>query len=117
MLQREGHVDCVKELVDAGADVNLKNRYQDTALTFAGKIGNADIAEILISAGANVRALDMDKSSALMNAVREGRIDKVKQLVGPGQNVNFIYRCFSFRCFRFPSKLSSLCLEQLGEGE
>ena len=64
----EGRVDCVKELLDAGADVNHKNKDQDTALLLAAPKGHADIVKILLSAGAKINAGDKNDSSPLMIA-------------------------------------------------
>jgi len=44
--------DMVKLLIEAGADVNIKNRYYQTALSNAEQIQNKDIIKLLKEAGA-----------------------------------------------------------------
>jgi ankyrin repeat protein len=42
----------VKVLIDAGADVNAKNKDGKTALMWAARYGHTEVAEILKQAGA-----------------------------------------------------------------
>lgn len=55
----KGHVEVVRVLLDAGADINAKNQndhYGDTALHAAAHGNQKDVVEILIKRGANVNS-------------------------------------------------------------
>jgi len=66
---REGDADRVRELLDAGADVNVRNadkqRLQYTPLHWATYYGHLEIAAILISRGADLDAEDPTYSTPL----------------------------------------------------
>ncbi|MBR5888317.1 MAG: ankyrin repeat domain-containing protein, partial [Akkermansia sp.] len=46
-----GHTECVKLLIDAGADVNRANNEGRTPLSIAEKNGHTECAELLRAAG------------------------------------------------------------------
>ena len=50
---RNGHTDIVKSLIDAGANLDLQNNQQTSALMFSAYFGHTDIVKLLIDAGAN----------------------------------------------------------------
>lgn len=50
---KNGHTNVVKFLLDQGANLTLKDRNGDTAMTIATENDQADIAMILQRAGAN----------------------------------------------------------------
>jgi ankyrin repeat protein len=82
------NIDIVKELINAGANVDAKNNSDITALIQASIGGELDIVKELISAGANVDAIDNSNSSALIYASKLGLLDIVKELISAGANVN-----------------------------
>ena len=47
-----GYADIVSMLVDAGASVNIKDKYGKTALSYATQRGHQSIIKILKDAGA-----------------------------------------------------------------
>jgi hypothetical protein len=55
---RKGDITQVKALLDKGANVNAKTRYNQTPLFFACDRGNLEIAKLLIDRGADVNAKD-----------------------------------------------------------
>jgi ankyrin repeat protein len=89
---REGDADRVRELLDAGADVNVRNadkqRLQYTPLHWAAYYGHLEIAEILISRGADLDAEDSDYSTPLYLAAEEGHPKVVEFLISKGAEVN-----------------------------
>jgi ankyrin repeat protein len=89
---REGDADRVRELLDAGADVNVRNadkqRLQYTPLHWAAYYGHLEIAEILISRGADLDAEDPDYSTPLYLAAEQGYPEVVKFLISKGAKVN-----------------------------
>lgn len=50
---KSGHLDCVRDLIEAGADVNSSNRHGETALMFATYENHPKLAQFLIDNGAN----------------------------------------------------------------
>lgn len=61
-------VKCLRLLVDAGADVNTKNKYGLTALMWAAMAGHKDSAALLLSEGAKINAKDNTGRTAPMYA-------------------------------------------------
>jgi ankyrin repeat protein len=55
---RKGDVTSVKRLLDEGANVNARTRYNSTPLFFACDRGNLEIATLLISRGADLNVKD-----------------------------------------------------------
>jgi len=64
----EGHLEAVKLLIDAKADVNAKDKDQTNSLMAASARGHTDIVELLLNAGALVNEQNVDGHSALMFA-------------------------------------------------
>jgi hypothetical protein len=55
---RKGDLAQAKALLDKGADVNARTRYQQTPLFFACDRGNLELAKLLIDRGADLNAKD-----------------------------------------------------------
>ena len=51
---KAGNIEAVKQHLDAGADVNAKDRYGRTPLNYAATRGLKEIIELLIAKGADV---------------------------------------------------------------
>ena len=83
-----GQVDCATELIDAGADVNYRNKIQNTALPLAVMIENLDLVKKLIAAGANVNCGNINGFSALMISAHLGYVQCLKELLAAGADVN-----------------------------
>ncbi|RTE76990.1 hypothetical protein BHE90_008552 [Fusarium euwallaceae] len=81
---RLGHVDQVKALIDAGADVNIKGNGELPILA-AGV--NAEIVDLLIRAGADVHATGRNGFTALHKAVGN-KSEVVEKLLSMGARVN-----------------------------
>lgn len=102
-----GHVECVRLLIENGAEVNVKSRsnwrfvfaghtefaygiqYRSgrTALMNAALRGHADIAQILLAKGADVNAKTSSGWTALMAAAAMGHGDVVRILCEKGADV------------------------------
>lgn len=84
----EGHFDTVRYLVESGADVNAKDRWNVSPIQEAMVIRNAEIFNYLLSKGGKSFMSESEKATALINAVRDGDIEYVKSLVLLGADVN-----------------------------
>lgn len=89
---REGDADRVRELLNAGADVNVRNtdkqRLQYTPLHYAAHYGHLEIAEILTSRGADLDAENPYYSTPLYLAAEQGHPEVVEFLISKGSKVN-----------------------------
>ncbi len=85
---RYGHRNCVLALMKAGAEVNLFDSDDKTALHTAVAVGNLDFLKILVAAGANVNVADHSKCSPLRTAVRQGHSQCAAELIKAGARVN-----------------------------
>jgi ankyrin repeat protein len=82
-----GHVDVVKALLEARADVTLRNRFDFNPFTSAVAAGNQEIAALLLDAGAKIG----DGASGLTPlafAVSSGNIEMIRFLAARGADVN-----------------------------
>ena len=62
----EGHLDIVKMLIDAKADVSAKDKDETSSLMAAAARGHTDIVEALLKAGTNVDDQNLDGNTALV---------------------------------------------------
>ena len=79
---------CVRELLEAGANVNACDNYGSNALMVAASDGHNKIIQVLLDAGTDVNAVDIDGKSALSLASLSGYDDTVKLLIESGADVN-----------------------------
>ena len=82
---RDGDLDRVRSLIQAGADVNAAHGDGMSALHWAAERGRREIAEALVHAGANVGAVTrIGDYTPLHLAARGGRAEVVELLLGAG---------------------------------
>lgn len=67
-----GHIDILRILIEAKADVNAKYATGETALSYAVFNGHADCAKLLIAAGANIHVKNNENETILHRAVHGG---------------------------------------------
>ena len=84
---RRGHVDAVRQLVAAGANVNEATHYTLTPLANAAEFGHAEIVTLLLQADAKVNAA-ADGYTPLMRACVGGQSKTVRLLLNAGANSN-----------------------------
>ncbi|XP_062576594.1 uncharacterized protein LOC134238482 [Saccostrea cucullata] len=89
----DGLLSVVKELIEAGADLNSESKFEfDTPLTAACKGGYMNIVKELLGAGADINHQGFS-STPLTAACKNGYIRLVKELVRTGADVNIQSRC------------------------
>ena len=71
---------CVTFLLDAGADVNVKEHRRKLPIHVAASTGHLDIVKILLQAGSSLDDVDKFGRSPLMWAVTGRYVDIVKVL-------------------------------------
>ena len=77
---RGGNVERVRTLIEAGADVNVRNHKGQSALHCAAKAGFVDIVSLLLEHGCEVDARDRGGETPLAAALRSTVKDKAKVL-------------------------------------
>lgn len=82
-----GDLDRVRALIEAGANVNLKDPQGWTALVLAADMGYTNVVEALLKAGADANQEGPPGSTALMRAAYFGRLETVRVLI-PAADVN-----------------------------
>ena len=92
---KNGHATCVKLLLEAEANVNLKDRDNLTALMHAAGNGHVNCVELLLKAGADLNVNDRDNMTALALATRNGHAGCVRLLQELGTTVNIDQLAFS----------------------
>lgn len=85
LASRNGYLDIVQFLISSGANTEIINFAEDTALTVACMNNHLDVAKFLISSGANVHAsYDDDGETSLNIASSLGYLEIVKLLILSG---------------------------------
>jgi len=74
----------IKVLLDHDQNVNMRGKFDNTALMLAADSGHAEIVEILLAAGASVNAKNVYGNTALMLAAKNGHSESVRLLLDSG---------------------------------
>lgn len=89
IASRHGNLGIVRTLLKAGADINARTKYGDTALTAATYFCHPHVAEFLLQHDAEVNVKNYGYGSTpLMLAVECGDLAIVKALISNGAHVN-----------------------------
>lgn len=84
MASFNGYTDCVKYLLEAGADIELNDNSSFTALMHASSKGHTGVVNILCERGAGTEAKDSRGLTALMKASFNGHTDTMESLILDG---------------------------------
>lgn len=82
--------DCVKLLINNGAEVDALTRFQSTPLHYASFVGSIRCAQILLECGADINAKESWGQSPLMIAVKQGNLEFVKFLLTQGPDIESV---------------------------
>lgn len=84
-----GQLAIARLLLDAGADVNLKDARGDTALMRASLKGHVDLCELFLDAGADMEVRDMfGGATVVQRAVAYGKTDVTTLLLDRGADMD-----------------------------
>ncbi len=81
-------VDKVRQLIRAGADVTVSNKYGANAMQLAAEVSNQEIIRMLLDAGADVDSPNPEGQTALMLIARTGDVDTAEMLIKRGATVD-----------------------------
>ena len=79
-----GNLEALKQHIEAGSDLNVKDQYGSTPLAIATTFGKTEIANTLIDAGVDLHITNNDGSTPLHIASFFCRTDIVKALLKKG---------------------------------
>lgn len=82
---RTGHANTVKDMIAAGANVNVKDEHGNTPLLEAARNGHDDVVRALLAAGADMKVRNDDNKTALMLALQNSHEDAVRALREAGE--------------------------------
>lgn len=88
ILTAPAEIDDIEDLMEDGADVNVKDHQGDTPLHYAADKGYTDIALLLLDNGADVNAVNDWGIAPLFRAAVAGHVEIAGMLVGKGADVN-----------------------------
>ncbi|CEF71376.1 Ankyrin repeat and KAP P-loop domain and Ankyrin repeat-containing domain-containing protein [Strongyloides ratti] len=85
-----GYTECVKILLDNGANPNSSDKFGSTPLIWASRKGYYKIVEFLVNSGATVDNIGMHGRTALMLAVKGNYIKTVDILLSREPKINIV---------------------------
>lgn len=85
--------DCLKPLIDAGANVNATYNHGQTPLILAAQRNDADSIRLLINSGANVSLKDSSDRDAIYYTSKDYNTDCLRLLGQHGADINQRYTC------------------------
>jgi ankyrin repeat protein len=89
-LLEYGPLEDVKHAIDAGADVNMKDKWDRVPLHYAAASGYSEIIRELMSNGADVNAVTERKFTPLHFAAYNGKLEATRELIAQGADVNVV---------------------------
>ncbi|MEM9772065.1 MAG: ankyrin repeat domain-containing protein, partial [Cyanobacteria bacterium P01_D01_bin.73] len=87
-VYREGSLEVLNLLLEAGADPNRRNKFDRTPLHNAARAGESQFLALLIEAGGDVHCLDGQGRTPLFDACQVHNFESVEILVRNGALVN-----------------------------
>jgi tetratricopeptide (TPR) repeat protein len=82
-----GDTEAVRVLLEKGANIEAKDRSQETALQVAALNGRTTVVKLLLEKGANTGAKDRFVETPLHVAAQWGQVEVARQLLDGGANI------------------------------
>lgn len=82
-----GNYELIRLLIESGADVNVRNKYESTPLLECDPY-YPEIVKLLLDAGAQVNVRDNENNTPLLFAAMVGKPESVKLLIEAGAHIN-----------------------------
>ena len=86
-INKKRAIDVVSTLLNRNANIETKNKYEETPLHLASNNGHYDIVEELLNHNANINAENMFDNTPLHLASKNGHYDIVKELLKRNANI------------------------------
>ena len=83
-----GHLNCISILLNTGIDINSKDNYNHTALSFAAYYGHLQCMELLLARGADINSRNNENHTALHDAAKPGHEACVSFLLNKGAAID-----------------------------
>ena len=81
-----GHTECVRVLLECGADKNMAGPDRKTAIALAAERGHVECVRVLLESKAAIELVDKRKRTPLLLAMRAGRAVEASLLLSHGAN-------------------------------
>lgn len=85
---RNGDIEAMKKLVEAGTDINLPDSFDSTPLILAAFNNRVELFDYLINAGADIHHRNKEGATALFHAAYHGNEHMVATLLAKGADPN-----------------------------
>ncbi|MDE2845420.1 MAG: ankyrin repeat domain-containing protein [Gemmatimonadota bacterium] len=87
---RAGSLECLRWLLDRGAEVDARNDAHRTPLQLAAECGRAEAVKLLAAAGADLDTQDRKGRTPLHRATYEGHAEAAEALIAAGADPNML---------------------------
>lgn len=87
LAAQKGHLECVKILIEFGADIQEEDIEMDTPITLAAAQGRTECVRYLLEKGADVNSYSVN-GTPLIQAARCGSVECVQLLLAHGADVH-----------------------------
>jgi ankyrin repeat protein len=84
----KGNTDYIQALLNAGTDIEARNKEGNTPLYVAVEKGQLEVAKLLLDRKADIHARNREGNALLHVAVGENQIELIKLLLAKGADVN-----------------------------
>ncbi len=81
-----------KLLIDAGADVNVQDRTQQSAYLISTSDGYLDLLQLTLANGADVHSLDSYNGTGLIRAADRGHVEIIAELLKTDIDIDHVNR-------------------------